>query len=102
MIPRNVGALYVNRQGASFPIGCMLPRIESLSSEQREVGVKQRVELPALNSTESRVAISSLLETMTATMVRTPTASISRCRRDERYRERIYKKSNIKAIGRFY
>ena len=39
--------LYVDRQGASFPIGCMLPRIIRLSCEQREVGVKQIVEQPA-------------------------------------------------------
>jgi hypothetical protein len=47
--------------------------------------LKQIVELPALNSTESIVAVSSLLETMTETMIRTPTASISRCQRDLRY-----------------
>ena len=41
--------LYVDRQGASFPIGCMLPRIVRLSREQREVGVKQIVEQPARN-----------------------------------------------------
>lgn len=48
----------------------------------KEDDLKQIVELPALNSTESRVAVSSLLETMTETMIRTPTASISRCQRD--------------------
>jgi len=47
--------------------------------------LKQIVELPALNSTESRVSVSSLLETRTETMVRTPTASISRCQRGLRY-----------------
>ena len=34
----------------------------------KEDDLKQIVELPALNSTESRVAVSSLLETMTETM----------------------------------
>ena len=48
----------------------------------KEDDLKQIVELPALNSTESRVSVSSLLETMTETMIRTPTASISRCQRD--------------------
>ena len=48
----------------------------------KEDDLKQIVELPALNSIESRVAVSSLLETMTETMIRTPTASISRCQRD--------------------
>lgn len=48
----------------------------------KEDDLKQIVKLPALNSTESRVAVSSLLETMTETMIRTPTASISRCQRD--------------------
>ena len=48
----------------------------------KEDDFKQIVELPALNSTESSVAVSSLLETMTETMIRTPTASISRCQRD--------------------
>ena len=47
----------------------------------KEDDLKQIVELPALNSTESRAAVSSLLETMTETMIRTPTASISRCQR---------------------
>ena len=51
----------------------------------KEDDLKQIVELPALNSTESRVAVSSLLETMTETMIRTPTASISRCQRVNRY-----------------
>ena len=39
--------LYVDRQGASFPIGCTLPRIAGLSSERREVDAKQRVKQPA-------------------------------------------------------
>ena len=44
--------------------------------------LKQVVKLPALNSTESRVAVSSLLETMAETMIRTPPASFSRSQQD--------------------
>ena len=53
--------------------------------------LKQIVKLPALNSTESKVAVSSLLETMTETMIRTPSASFSRSQQDCRnLQERIY------------
>ena len=68
--------LYVDRQGASFPIGCMLPRIVRLSREQREVGVKQIVKLP----TRNKYAVSGIKEIY----------------------ERIYKKRKTHAIARAF
>lgn len=74
--------LYVDHNGACLPTGALPAELPVCQDGKRGCCVKQIVELPALNSTESWVAVSSLLETMTETMVRTPTASISRCQRD--------------------
>ena len=70
--------LYVDHNGACLPTGQGRLIVKIAKGDD----LKQIVELPALNSTESWVAVSSLYETMTETMVRTPTASISRCQRD--------------------
>ena len=80
MIPPNVGVLYVDSHGAGPHRATVL--IRDVVDFAKEDDLKQIVELPALNSTESKVAVSSLLETMTETMIRTPTALISRCQRD--------------------
>ena len=80
MIPQKVGVLYVDSQGP-VPLSVTVSICDNVNSAKGD-DLKQIVRLPALNSTESRVAVSSLLETMTETMVRTPTASVSRCQRD--------------------
>ena len=59
----------------SEKINRLLEEFQQSTIEYKEL-LKQIVKLPALNSTESRVAVSSLLETMIETMIRTPTAYI--------------------------
>ena len=69
--------LYVDSHGAVF-LRRATVSIREVVGLAKGNDLKQIVELPALNSTESRVAVSSLLETMAETMIRTPTASFSR------------------------
>jgi len=95
IIPRKiVGVLYVDRQGASFPIGCMLPRIFRLSSETKGGRRQADSGTTCPNSVKSSVAVLSLLRNHDRDED-TDAKGVNQIhsRQDECYRERIY---NIK------